>query len=328
MVNYPLINTNLFHIIKYCTLFSEPDLRPRIRVQMINDAGLEEAGIDGGGVFREFLTELLRTAFDPNRGFFKYVFLHDFRTLRYSKAIFYFISRITTDNKLYPNPGVAKIVEDYQRHYYFIGRILGKALYENLLVELPLAEFFLSKLVGKHSDVDVHQLASLDPVLHRNLLSLKAYDGDVEELGLDFTVVENELGETSVVDLEPNGSNIVVNASNRIKYISLMADYKLNRQIRQQCAAFRKGLANVINLEWLYMFSNKELQVLISGAEIPVDINDLRNHAKYGGDYDANHPTIKMFWEVAIDLDNFQKRQLLKFVTSCSRPPLLGFKVS
>lgn len=237
-------------------------------------------------------------------------------------------SRITTDNKLYPNPGVGKIVEDFQKHYYFIGRILGKALYENLLVELPLADFFLSKLAGKHSDVDVHQLASLDPELHRNLLSLKAYEGDVEDLGLDFTVVENELGETNVVDLLPNGSNIVVNASNRIEYISLMADYKLNRQIRQQCTAFRKGLANVINLEWLYMFSNKELQVLISGAEIPVDIQDLRNNAKYGGDFDDNHATIKLFWEVLTEFDDLQKRQLLKFVTSCSRPPLLGFKVS
>lgn len=37
---------------------------------MINDSGLEEAGIDGGGIFREFLTELIKAAFDPNRGFF------------------------------------------------------------------------------------------------------------------------------------------------------------------------------------------------------------------------------------------------------------------
>lgn len=204
---------------------------------------------------------------------------------------------------------------------------MGKALYENLLVELPLADFFLSKLAGKHSDVDVHQLASLDPELHRNLLLLKAYEGDVEDLGLDFTVVENELGETKVVDLKPNGSNIVVNSSNRIEYISLMADYKLNRQIRQQCAAFRKGLADVVTVEWLYMFSNKELQVLISGAEIPVDIDDLRVNAKYGGDFEVNHPTIKIFWSVVMDFNDLQKRQLLKFVTSCSRPPLLGFKV-
>lgn len=40
---------------------------------MINNIGLEEVGIDGGGVFREFLSELIKTAFDPNRGFFMYV---------------------------------------------------------------------------------------------------------------------------------------------------------------------------------------------------------------------------------------------------------------
>lgn len=76
-----------------------------------------------------------------------------------------------------------------------------QALYENLLVELPLAEFFLSKLVGRHSDVDVHHLASLDPIMYRNLLYLKTYDGDVTELGLDFTAVSDELGETTVICL-------------------------------------------------------------------------------------------------------------------------------
>lgn len=283
---------------------NEPDVRPRFRIQMINNIGLEEVGIDGGGVFREFLSELIKTAFDPNRGFFM----------------------ITTDNKLYPNPSVSKIVENFQKHYYFIGRMLGKAIYENLLVELPLAEFFLSKLAGKHSDVDVHQLASLDPELHRNLMSLKAYDGDVADLGLDFTVVSNELGETEVVELKPNGADITVNSSNRMEYIRLMADYKLNRQIKQQCAAFRRGLANVVTVEWLYMFSNKEFQVLISGAEIPVDIDDLRKYTRYGGDYEPEHKTIKLFWNVVENFDDMQKRQLLKFVTSCSRPPLLGFK--
>lgn len=205
--------------------------------------------------------------------------------------------------------------------------MLGKALYENLLVELPLAEFFISKLAGKHSDVDVHQLASLDPVLRRNLMSLKAYEGNVEDLNLDFTIVVNDLGETKVLELKPNGANIQVTTSNLIEYISLMADYKLNQQIRQQCAAFRKGLANVITVEWLYMFSNKEFQVLISGAEIPVDIDDLRKHTKYGGDFEADHPTIKLFWEVLTEFDDLERRKLLKFVTSCSRPPLLGFKV-
>ena len=32
----------------------------------------------------------------------------------------------------------------------------------------------------------------------RNLLFLKSYDGEMSELGLDFTVVNNELGEAQV----------------------------------------------------------------------------------------------------------------------------------
>jgi len=40
------------------------------------------------------------------------------------------------------------IMKDYPQHYYFIGRVMGKALYENLLVDLPLAGFFLCKIIG------------------------------------------------------------------------------------------------------------------------------------------------------------------------------------
>lgn len=36
---------------------------------------------------------------------------------------------------------------------------------------------------------------------------------------------------------------------------------------------------------------------------------------------------IGMFWQVVESLTEEQKRKLLKFVTGCSRPPLLGFKV-
>ncbi|XP_070502808.1 ubiquitin-protein ligase E3C [Chironomus tepperi] len=285
---------------------NEPNLRTKFRVQMINEQGLEEAGIDGGGIFREFLSELIKSSFDPNKGFFI----------------------LTKDNMLYPNPSASIIHENYKQHYYFIGRMLGKALFENLLVELPLAEFFLSKLAGRHTDIiDVHQLTSLDPDMHKNLMKLKSYtENDFKELGLDFTVVCDDLGDTRVVELKPDGSNITVNSTNWIEYIQAMADFKLNRQIHEQCKAFRQGLANVLSISWLYMFNTKELQVLISGAEIPVDVEDLMKFTRYGGDYNPEHETIKMFWNVVRNFNDLQRRQLLKFVTSCSRPPLLGFK--
>ncbi|XP_065569071.1 ubiquitin-protein ligase E3C-like isoform X2 [Artemia franciscana] len=286
------------------SLENVPNIKKRLRVQLINFTGLDEAGIDGGGILREFTSELLKTAFDPNRGFFK----------------------MSEDNMLYPNPNVNLIVEDFPKHYFFIGRMLGKALFENLLVELPLANFFLSKLLGRSSSSDINSLASLDPTLHRNLLYLRDYKGDVSELELDFTIVTQEFGDTRTVELKPGGSSISVTSANRIEYIYLVADYKLNKQIQLQCAAFRQGLADVIPLSWLRMFNYKELHVLISGAEVPIDIQDLKRHTTYSGGYDEAHQVIKNFWKIAEEMSDEQKRKLLRFVTSCSRPPLLGFK--
>ncbi len=46
----------------------------------------------------------------------------------------------------------------------------------------------------------------------------------------------------------------------------------------------------------------------------------------YIGSYNKDHECIIMFWDIVKEFTELQKRQLLKFVTSCSRPPLLGFK--
>ncbi|EGW12438.1 Ubiquitin-protein ligase E3C [Cricetulus griseus] len=284
---------------------NEPDLKKRIRVHLLNAHGLDEAGIDGGGIFREFLNELLKSGFNPNQGFFK----------------------TTNEGLLYPNPAAQMLVGDsFARHYYFLGRMLGKALYENMLVELPFAGFFLSKLLGTSADVDIHHLASLDPEVYKNLLFLKSYEEDVEELGLNFTVVNNDLGEAQVVELKFGGKDIPVTGANRIAYIHLVADYRLNKQIRPHCLAFRQGLANVVSLEWLRMFDQQEIQVLISGAQVPVSLEDLKSFTNYSGGYSADHPVIKIFWRVVEGFTDEEKRKLLKFVTSCSRPPLLGFK--
>lgn len=186
-----------------------PNLKKMIRIQLVSALGLEETGIDGGGVFREFLSETLKTAFDPNRGFFK----------------------VTNDGLLYPNPSIRLLVENSEKHYFFIGRLLGKAIYENMLAELPLAPFFLAKLLTNNSDVEMNHLASLDPVLYKNLISLKNYKGDVSDLGLDFSVITCELGTNIMEELKTNGSNIPVTNNNRIEYIHLMSDYKLNKQV-------------------------------------------------------------------------------------------------
>lgn len=52
----------------------------------------------------------------------------------------------TSEQELYPNPhGYAK--ESNQLSWFkFIGRILGKALYQGILVNVKFADFFLAKV--------------------------------------------------------------------------------------------------------------------------------------------------------------------------------------
>ena len=47
---------------------------------------------------------------------------------------------------------------------------------------------------------------------------------------------------------------------------------------------------------------------------------------RYGSGYSLEHPVIRLFWEVVAGFPAHEQALLLKFVTACSRPPLLGFK--
>ena len=69
-----------------------------------------------------------------------------------------------------------------------------------MLIELPLASFFLRKLTTPGRGwVETHYLSSLDPELYRQLLSLKDHrESDFDQLGLDFTTLSNEFGQIKV----------------------------------------------------------------------------------------------------------------------------------
>ena len=157
-----------------------------------------------------------------------------------------------------------------------------QVIYEEMLIEVPFASFFLCKLLSR-LDLDIHHLASLDPIMHRSLLSIKDFSGDVSDLQLNFTATYDNLGVVATDELKPGGENIPVTNQNRFEYVHLMADYRLNKQIQQHTQAFRRGLGEVVPMQWLQLFDHKELQVLLSGADTPIDLEDLRRNTVYSG---------------------------------------------
>ncbi|GAA6006727.1 ubiquitin-ubiquitin ligase HUL5 [Rhodotorula paludigena] len=279
------------------------ELKKRIEITFIDEHGMEESGIDGGGLFKELLTSLSKEVFDTDRGLWL----------------------ATSEQELYPNPHAYAKQPDQLAWFTFIGRVLGKAMYQGILVNVKFAAFFLSKWLGRQSYLD--DLASLDPELYQGLLKLKNYPGNVEEdLSLNFTISDEDFGVSRTIDLIPRGSEIPVTNENRMQYIVLVSNYRLNVQIAPQCRAFFAGLSEIINERWLRLFSQSELAVLVGGTEEAIDIDDLRRNTVYSGwDAEENTPTIQHFWDVVRSFDKTERAKLVRFVTACERPPLLGF---
>jgi ubiquitin-protein ligase E3 C len=105
-----------------------------------------------------------------------------------------------------------------------------------------------------------------------------------------------------------------------------VAKHHVCDRVKEQSEAFRRGLWEVIDRSWLRIFNEPELQVLISGSsDGKIDIEDMRSNARYAGGYTPLDRNISRFWKVVASFSSKQQGDLLRFVTSCERPPPLGF---
>ena len=172
----------------------------------------------------------------------------------------------------------------------------------------------------------LNDLNTMDRTLYNNLMFLKTYEGDARDLCLTFAVTKNEFGNNEEIPLFPGGENKDVTNLNKHRYIQLVAKHHVCDQIKEQSEALRRGLWDVIDRGWLKMFNEPELQVLISGpTEGAIDVEDMKANTKYAGGYTMFDRNINRFWKVVKAFNKQQQADLLRFVTSCERPPPLGF---
>lgn len=278
-------------------------LKSSIHVSFVSECGLPEAGLDYGGLSKEFLTDISKAAFAPEYGLFS--------------------QTSTSEGLLIPNTA-ARYLENGIQMIEFLGKIVGKALYEGILLDYSFSHVFVQKLLGRYSFLD--ELSTLDPELYRNLMYVKHYGGDVKELSLDFTITEESFGKMHVIELKPGGKDVSVTNENKLQYVHAIADFKLNRQILPLSNAFYRGLTDLILPSWLKLFNASEFNQLLSGGKHDIDVDDLRNNTRYTGGYSEGSRTVRLFWEVIAGFEPKERCMVLKFVTSCSRAPLLGFK--
>lgn len=177
---------------------SLPSLKPIIRVKMVNEFGLSEAGIDQDGVFKEFLLDVIKKLLNPEFNLFQVT---------------------DSDQQLYPSAS-SFYLEDHLRMFEFVGKLIGKAVYEGHVIDVQFAPFFLRQIIGcqqrsyNYSYLD--DLASLDKELYKNLKYIKQAS-DVSDLELTFTHSEMQFGKLVDSELVPNGADIKVTDQNKIR---------------------------------------------------------------------------------------------------------------
>jgi E3 ubiquitin ligase SMURF1/2 len=267
-------------------------LRRHLRVDF-----MDEPGIDGGGILREWLQLVCKELFAETLGLFK-------RTAS-SVDGGYWIHRTAT----------RKSNSELQM-YRFFGMFLAKALLEGLVVNVRLATPLLKHLLG--SPLSREDLRFLDDQIYASVNYILANDHS-DELSLTFSVADREL--------ISNGAEIAVTDANKHKYVELLVQYYLFDSVEDELSAIHDGFRSVLPTTPLHAFDHKELDLVLSGlAEI--DVLDWQAHTNVGmlgHDAAQEQQIVDWFWEIVDDFDQRKRSRLLQYVTGSSGVPVEGF---
>ena len=229
---------------------SKDELKNRFHIQFV-----QERGQDAGGLLREWYTELSRQMFDVNRGLFK---------LSSGGATYY------------PNPQ-SYVQPDHLPLFKFIGRILGKAMFDEQYLECYFVRSLYKILAGE--PLSWHDVEDFDNEFYNNLKWLLENPVD-ENFGFYFAEEADFFGRVEVRDLVEGGRDKAVNEENKREYVEKKSFFKLYDSIKAQVDNFLDGFYEMIPRRLATIFDSKELELLISGLPT-VNIFDLKENTEY-----------------------------------------------
>lgn len=284
---------------------SRKDLRKVWRFEFIG-----EMGIDAGGLAREWFQLVTEEIFDPDMGLWQ------------SSAVNQMCMEV--------NPASEYCCEDHLVYYRFLGRVMGKALFDRQLVSGHMVQHIYKHMLGW--PINFHDLERVDEEYYNNLKQLQgmADSGeDIEMLCLDFTTTEEVLGTKSETELIPGGADTEVTNDNFPEYLEACLKYRMLDRVKPQLNELLLGFFDVIPEPLLTIFDFQELELLMCGLP-EIDTVDWKEHTEYSGEYTdvgVTHTCCQWFWEVVDEMDQETRARLLQFVTGTSGVPSRGFGV-
>ena len=158
-------------------------LKEPIQITFVDRFGAPEPGIDGGGVTKEFLTSVTAEAFTTSPDPVDTLFVENDEHLLYPNPGFFdgLRDQMRREGEREGGPEWNTVLREAAARYEFLGRVVGKCLYEGILVDIHFAPFFLVKwaLTGGSGFAanessylaSVNDLRDLDKDLYQGLVS-------------------------------------------------------------------------------------------------------------------------------------------------------------
>ncbi|OJJ44033.1 hypothetical protein ASPZODRAFT_135477 [Penicilliopsis zonata CBS 506.65] len=259
-----------------------------------------EEGVDAGGVTREWFQVLARGMFNPNYALF---------------------IPVAADRTTFHPNRLSGVNSEHLMFFKFIGRIIGKALYEGRVLDCHFSRAVYKSILGR--SVSIKDMETLDLDYYKSLLWM--LENDITDIITEtFSLETDAFGEKQVIDLVENGHNIPVTQENKEEYIQRVVEYRLVGSVKEQLDNFLKGFHEIIPPDLISIFNEQELELLISGLP-EIEVDDWKNNTEYHN-YSASSPQIQWFWRAVRSFDKEERAKLLQFVTGTSKVPLNGFK--
>lgn len=228
---------------------------------------------------------------------------------------------VASDRTTFHPNRLSAINQEHLMFFKFIGRIIGKALYEGRVLDCHFSRAVYKRILGK--PVSLKDMETLDLEYYKSLLWM--LENDITDIITEtFSTDVEAFGETQTVDLIENGRNIPVTEENKHEYVRLVTEHRLTGAVQEQLEHFLKGFHDIVPAELISIFSEQELELLISGLP-DIDVEDWKNNTEYHN-YTAGSPQIQWFWRAVRSFDKEERAKLLQFVTGTSKVPLNGFK--
>ncbi|KAK1905156.1 putative E3 ubiquitin-protein ligase HECTD2, partial [Dissostichus eleginoides] len=316
------------------------DLKKKLRVTFVG-----EAGLDMGGLTKEWFLLLVRQIFHTDYGMFTY--MKDSRC--------HWFSSWKCDN---------------YSEYQLVGTLMGLAVYNSIALDIHFPLYCYRKLLTPPTvpcdpnasigmaTATLDDLQQIMPELAHGLAELLNYEGNVEEdFYLTFQHTDEpsdlqhtdepsdlqhtdepsdlqhteEMGVVKSHNLKPGGDKIPVTKPNRKEYVQLYVDFLLNKSIYKQFAAFFHGFHSVCASDALMLLRPEEVEMLVCGSP-DLEMIALQKAAQYEG-YSKTDSTVRCFWDVVLSFPLELQKKMLHFATGSDRVPVggmadLNFKIS